>query len=214
MLDKDSRMPLRFAGTLVKFVVTLEPQKLSAEEMRLPQAELAKPSSLIGVTALPTERAFVERPIQSPCPRRRSATMRYLPVAMLTAMTVITTATAGFAQHVPGFGYPYLKAEQAAGQRLFDDHCAVCHAPKRDQRFGPSLDGLVGRPAASVAGFPYSDALKKSGLVWTEDNLRKWISDPAGTVHNTLMPHVSFSDPAEQMYVIEYLKTLHGSASR
>jgi cytochrome c len=57
-------------------------------------------------------------------------------------------------------------------------------------------------------GFPYSDALKKSGLVWTEDNLRKWIADPAGTVPSTIMPHVSFSDPAERVYVIEYLRSL------
>jgi len=72
----------------------------------------------------------------------------------------------------------------------------------------------VGRPAGSLAGFPYSDALKKSGLVWTEDNLRKWIADSAKTIPNTLMAHVSISDPAEQIYVIEYLKTLKGKAAR
>src|SRR6516225_6335785 len=79
---------------------------------------------------------------------------------------------------------------------------------------GPSLRGAVGRPAASAAGFPYSDALKKSGLTWTEDNLRAWIADPSHTVPGTLMPHVSLSDPAEQLYVIAYLKTLSGKAAR
>jgi cytochrome c len=65
-----------------------------------------------------------------------------------------------------------------------------------------------------MAGFPYSDALKKSGLVWTEDNLRKWIADSAHTVPNTLMPHVSISDPAEQIYLVAYLKTLKAPAAR
>jgi cytochrome c2 len=57
-------------------------------------------------------------------------------------------------------------------------------------------------------------ALKKSGLTWTEDNLRAWIADPSHTVPGTLMPHVSLSDPAEQLYVIAYLKTLSGKAAR
>jgi cytochrome c len=80
--------------------------------------------------------------------------------------------------------------------------------------FGPSLDGIVGRRAGSAAGFPYSEALKNSGLVWTEDNLRKWIADSAQMIPNTLMPHVSISDPAEQIYLTAYLKTLKGSAAR
>ena len=139
--------------------------------------------------------------------------MRYLPAFILSAASIVAVTTAGLAQQTPSFGFHYLQAEQAAGQKLFNDRCAVCHAPKHGQRFGPSINGVVGRPAGSVAGFPYSDALKKSGLVWTEDNLRKWIADSASAVPHTLMPHVSFSDPAEQIYVIEYLKTLKGHAA-
>ena len=104
---------------------------------------------------------------------------------------------------------------EIAGQKVFADHCAVCHAQRVVARpLGPSLRGVVGRPAASLAGFPYSDALKKSGLTWTEDNLRAWIADSSHKVSGTLMPHVSLSDPAEQLYVIAYLKTLSGKAAR
>ena len=107
------------------------------------------------------------------------------------------------------------KAMEIAGQKVFADRCAVCHAQKVGARsLGPSLRGVVGRPAASLAGFPYSDALKKSGLTWTEDNLRAWIADPSHTVPGTLMPHVALSDPAEQLYVIAYLKTLSGKAAK
>jgi cytochrome c len=139
--------------------------------------------------------------------------MRHLP-ALLSAAGMLAIATTGVAQTAPGFGFHYIEAEQAAGRQLFDEHCTVCHAPKRGQAFGPSLNGVLGRPAGSVSGFPYSEALKKSGLVWTEDNLRKWVGDAAATVPHTLMPHVSFSDPAEQVYVVEYLKTLKGRAAR
>ena len=40
--EYESKMPFRFTGTLKKFAVVLEPQKLSAEEMRRLHAELAK----------------------------------------------------------------------------------------------------------------------------------------------------------------------------
>jgi cytochrome c len=72
----------------------------------------------------------------------------------------------------------------------------------------PSLKDVVGRKAGSVAGFPYSPALKNSGLVWTEDNLRKWIADGAHLVPGMVMPHVAITDPAELLYIVEYLKTL------
>ncbi len=129
--------------------------------------------------------------------------MKYLPVFILAAAGIIATATAGFAQYTPTIPFPLGPAMGAAGRQLFAGHCAACHTRKPGARvFGPSLKGVVGRPAGSVAGFPYSDALKKSGLVWTEDNLRKWIADSARMVPNTLMPHVSISDPAEQIYLI------------
>jgi cytochrome c len=136
--------------------------------------------------------------------------MKYLPVFILSVAGIVATATAGFAQRLP---WPRLvEAEQAAGRQIFNDHCAACHAEKR--AYGPSLRGVIGRPAGSLVEFPYSNELKKSGLVWTEDNLRKWIADNAHMVPNTIMPHVSISDPAEQIYLIAYLKTLKAPAAR
>jgi cytochrome c len=128
--------------------------------------------------------------------------MKYLALFVLSVASIVATATAGIAQQWLLFA----EAEQAAGRQIFNDHCAACHAEKR--AYGPSLRGVVGRPAGSLVEFPYSNELKKSGLVWTEDNLRKWIADNAHMIPNTLMPHVSISDPAEQMYLIAYLKTL------
>ena len=137
-------------------------------------------------------------------------------VSLATALAIGLTANAGsawaqsFAPH-----FDVQQAMQIAGRKVYADHCAVCHAQKAGARaIGPDLSSVVDRPAASVAGFPYSDALKKSGLTWTEDNLEKWIADPSHVVPNTLMPHVSLGDPAERIDVIEYLKLLKPSATR
>ncbi len=134
--------------------------------------------------------------------------MRHGSTLILSAVGIAASVAVASAQYVHPFAL--LQAEQAAGQKIFSEHCAACHTQKSGERlvFGPSLIGVVGRRAGSTAGFPYSEALKNSGLVWTEDNLRKWIADSAHTVPDTLMPHVSISDPAEQIYLIAYLKTL------
>jgi cytochrome c len=132
--------------------------------------------------------------------------MRGLSITAL-AVAVVFTATAGVAQLFRSWSIA--DAQRAAGQQLFHDHCMICHSPPAGApAFGPPLAGVLGRPAASVPGFPYSEALKKSGIVWTEDNLRKWIADNAKLVPGTRMAHVSLSDPAEQIYVVSYLETL------
>jgi cytochrome c len=143
--------------------------------------------------------------------------MKYFPGLVLSIVVgILAAASTGLAQGVPTRtgGWSVLRAEQVAGKKVFDDHCAVCHSQKHGNIvFGPSLQGVADRPAASVAGFPYSDALKKSGLVWNQDNLRKWISDPEHLVPNTLMPHVAISNPAEQVYLAAYLMQLKGPRS-
>jgi cytochrome c len=99
-------------------------------------------------------------------------------------------------------------AEEAAGRAVFN-HCIACHfIEPGKQGFGPNLHGVVGRPAATVPGFVYSSALSKSGLVWTEDNLRKWIAANDKLVPGTRMRHVGITDKAEQTYLIAFLKTL------
>lgn len=137
--------------------------------------------------------------------------MRYFRVFTLSVVGFVAAATAGLGQGAPQW-WSVLKAEQAAGKQVFDNHCAACHSQKhRGVVFGPSLRGIANRPAGSVTGFPYSNALKTSGLVWSEDNLRTWIAEPEHLVRETLMPHVAISNPAEQVYLLAYLMQLKGS---
>jgi len=53
-----------------------------------------------------------------------------------------------------------------AGRALFRSICTLCHSNAPGQnKVGPSLFGVVGRHAGSVAGYSYSDANKNSGIV-------------------------------------------------
>ena len=62
--------------------------------------------------------------------------------------------------------------------------CMACHSTEPDRHLtGPSLAHVWGSKAGTARGFPrYSDALKKSGIVWNEETLDKWLSNPEGFV--------------------------------
>ncbi len=97
---------------------------------------------------------------------------------------------------------------EAAGQELFKK-CIACHsADSSKNTFGPSLVGIVNRKSASLPRFSYSEALKKSGLTWTEANLRRWMAGNDILVPGTRMRHVQITDMAEQNYLLAYLKSL------
>ncbi|MBL4899411.1 MAG: c-type cytochrome [Colwellia sp.] len=97
---------------------------------------------------------------------------------------------------------------QAAGQEIFKK-CSACHSADGSKNtFGPSLVGVVDRKAATLPRFAYSEALKKSGLVWTEANLRRWVAGNDILVPGTRMRHVQITDAAEQNYLLAYLKSL------
>jgi cytochrome c len=73
------------------------------------------------------------------------------------------------------------KSDAAAGRAAFEKRCTGCHALDRDKE-GPRLWGVVGRKAGSVAGFPYSEAVRKSAIVWNEALLDKWLTDPESVI--------------------------------
>ena len=101
--------------------------------------------------------------------------------------------------------------DPAKGLALFTQRCGICHSVVDDTgpRPAPSLKGIVGRPAASVATFKYSPALKASGLTWTRANLDKWLNSPAALVPGTFMV-INLPNTAERGDVLAYLATVKG----
>jgi len=122
---------------------------------------------------------------------------------------VITLSYTFFTTKVPTaplelarFGPP----DAAAGGKLFAQDCSACHALDH-AIIGPALGGVVGRPAA-VTSYPYSAALKASGVVWTEAALEGWLADPNAMVTGTTMP-MNVPEPAARRDIIAYLKSTH-----
>jgi cytochrome c len=97
--------------------------------------------------------------------------------------------------------------DTAAGQQVFHK-CMPCHriGPGAKNLVGPELNGLDGRHSGSVAGYNYSDANKKSGIVWNEVSFEKYIKDPRGVVPGTKMMFVGIKDEKEIHDLWAYLK--------
>ena len=97
----------------------------------------------------------------------------------------------------------------ADGQDAFEENCSVCHSVIAGKvKVGPPLAGVVGRPAASVDGYPYSEALKAGGVRWTAETLDTWLAGPARMIPGVKMTFPGEPDAKVRLALVEYLKTL------
>ncbi len=98
--------------------------------------------------------------------------------------------------------------DATAGEKVFVV-CRACHqvGPNAKNAVGPVLNGLFGRKAGSVEGYNYSEANKKSGITWSEEEFTKYIQDPKGVVPGTKMTFAGIKDPQKIKDLIAYLHT-------
>ena len=108
-------------------------------------------------------------------------------------------------------GGAFAQGDAALGEQNFSERCAMCHsigvqAPKN----GPDLTNIVGRPAASLEGFEYSDAMieaAQAGVVWDVETLTKFIAKPRSVVNGSSMAFTGYRNPEDVANVIAYLAT-------
>ena len=103
-----------------------------------------------------------------------------------------------------------LAADPVAGEKVFKAQCGICHAVAAgENRIGPTLFGVVGRPAGSVPGFNYTADHKKLGITWDAANLDKYLVNPRAMVPDTSMVYAGLKDDTERADLVAYLETLH-----
>lgn len=92
------------------------------------------------------------------------------------------------------------------GEEIYNSRCVACHSPDAN-RVGPRHRGVVGRKAGSLADFKYSKAVKGSDVVWGEQTLDKWLTNPQAFIPGQRM-NFRVAEPNDRADIIAYLKTL------
>ncbi len=126
----------------------------------------------------------------------------------MSQRTVRSAAAALFT--VIAGSWPVAAADTARGQELYRK-CVSCHTFEANgrNRAGPRLHGLFGRVAGSVADYRYSDALKGSGIIWTEQTLDAYLKDAEAFVPGTKM-YGGLSQDQDREDLIAYLRGVTG----
>ena len=105
-------------------------------------------------------------------------------------------------------GGAHAEGDAAHGKQIFEI-CGICHSNRPGEvKLGPSLFGVVGRKAGSVAGFRYTTGLQKlNDVTWTPEQIFKWLEDPSKMASGTAMSF-NLTGEKDREDVIAYLQTL------
>ena len=95
------------------------------------------------------------------------------------------------------------------GAQLFQA-CMACHSVKPGEHMtGPSLARIWNRKAGTAEGFlRYSEAMKRSGIVWNDATLDKWLADPEQYISGNSMTFPGLRESKDREEVVAYLKAV------
>lgn len=134
---------------------------------------------------------------------RTTATM----IRLAVALGSVVSLSMGIAQAQQPAGDVTQSAEYKRGRLLFIQ-CRACHdlQPSPVEKVGPNLSGIVGRPAAKVADFAYSPALKGAKITWDKATLDRWIEKPSAVVPGNIMAFAGIASAADRAALIRYIE--------
>ncbi|TPW31845.1 c-type cytochrome [Martelella alba] len=102
--------------------------------------------------------------------------------------------------------------DPAKGEALFKRSCQACHTVQGTQnRVGPYLAGLSGRPIASAEKYRYTPAMLDFAAthdVWTAELLAEYLQNPRAMVPKTRMAFAGIRDAADAQDLAAYLESL------
>jgi len=101
-----------------------------------------------------------------------------------------------------------LAGDAAMGERSYKSRCIGCHSLDSN-RVGPKHRGVYGRKAGQVEDFRYSQALRGSDVVWSDETLDRWLADPEATIPGQRMNY-RLSDAEIRRNIIAFLKRESG----
>ncbi|MEO3471068.1 cytochrome c family protein [Roseomonas sp. CAU 1739] len=123
----------------------------------------------------------------------------------------VLAAVFGLAPSLVTMAHAQDAGDAEAGRRVFNQ-CRACHTIEQGARngVGPNLFGIVGRRAASIESFRYSENMRElgtAGHVWTVENLRPYVTNPKDIVPRGIMSFPGLRDQTQVTNLLAFLQT-------
>ena len=92
------------------------------------------------------------------------------------------------------------------GKKIFKK-CAACHSISEGgkNKIGPTLWGVLGRPAGSVADYKYSKAMAVYGKNWSFEEMNGFLIKPKDWIKGTKMSFPGLRSAKDRAAVILYM---------
>lgn len=133
------------------------------------------------------------------------AALRQVVLAVGCAAVVSIAAASDLESRLAG-------ANLKRGQMLYLQ-CKACHDVEAGlpHKVGPNLHGIFGRKAGTAAGFKYTDAMVKSGIVWTPENMDAWLRQPGAMVQGNGMAFPGIVNEDDRASLVAWLLANSGA---
>lgn len=121
-----------------------------------------------------------------------------------TSFAITLVAVATFAAAPAAFA----EADVDNGKKIFVK-CGICHSIEKDAaKVGPSLHGVLGRKAGTLASFKlYSKAMKESEVVWSDKTIAEFLKSPRDYIKGTRMIFAGLKDDKAIADLLAYIKS-------
>ena len=103
------------------------------------------------------------------------------------------------------FGLKFMPLAEGVGRFMADVEAGLPH------KVGPNLHGMFGRKAGTAEGFRYTDALVKSGIVWTPETMDAWLKQPGALVPGNGMAFAGIANDADRASLVAWLMANSGA---